>query len=488
MQDGRLAAGDVGMSEAAQGDRRDFRPWAGVLGAAGVAAALIPSGPPGLGIVLTGVAITAAVAGARARPLDLEAVGFAGAALLLLAMAAFFDAPWLILVDVLAAAGCSAVAVTSARTWVALFAAPFRVAARSVLVPRALVDSIPRGPGRESAGAAARAVGLSALLLLTFGALFTSADAAFARIAGEILLPEAPGLLPARIFVGVVVLAGTGGLVLAGRSRMELLSPSFSDLWTRSPRRSLATIEWAVPLALLDALFAAFVLVQIAVLFGGREHVLETTGLTYAEYARAGFFQLVWIAVLVLGVIAASVRALREDPRRRLLKVLLGVLCALTLVVLVSALRRMELYEAAYGLTRIRVAVYAVVLWLGGVFLLVMGAGAARNAAWLPRAVLAFSVVALLAFNVSNPEARIAASGVERWRVTGELDTHYLSTLSADGLGPLSELPAAERTCIAGPILERTHHASDPWSSINVSRARALDMTPVEVSGCSTYY
>ena len=56
--------------------------------------------------------------------------------------------------------------------------------------------------------------------------------------------------------------------------------------------RRLSRAEWVIPLALLDALFLAFVIVQLAVLFGGHDRVLRTTGLTYAEYARSGFWQL----------------------------------------------------------------------------------------------------------------------------------------------------------------------------------------------------
>ncbi|MFN2588060.1 MAG: DUF4153 domain-containing protein [Actinomycetota bacterium] len=463
-----------------------LRVWTGILAAAAVAAAVVPSGPPGIGMLLTGLAVAAAVAAARPRRLDLDSGGFAAAALLLLTMPAFLDAPWLMLVDVAAAAGCSAVAVTGAGSWAAVLGAPFRVAGRSLRVPAALARALPRRDTGVDAGAAARAAMLSALLLLTFGALFTSADAAFARIAGDVLLPDLGAeLLPARVIVGLLVLAGAGGLVLAGRARTEPLSPAFAGVWERPPRREISTIEWALPLGLLDALFAAFVLVQITVLFGGHRHVLETSGLTYAEYARSGFFQLVWIAVLVLGVVAVSVRVLRESPRQRLLKGLLGVLCLLTLVVLASALRRMELYEAAYGLTRIRVSVYAVDLWLAGIFGLVMLAGAVGRGSWLPRAVLAFTIAALVAFNASNPEARIARSGVERWRATGEIDRSYLATLSADGLPPLLELPREIGACVVGTIVERTERATGAWTSLNLSRERALEMTATEVPGCS---
>ena len=476
-----------------EGPAPGLRAWAGIAGAAVVAAAMIPSGPPGIGLLIAGCAIAGAVAAARPRRLDADSLAFSAAALAFLAMAAIFDAPWVILVDVLAAAACSAIAVTGAQTWTAVLTAPFRVAAQAFNVPGVMLRALPRGRFGIERGAAARALGLSTVLLVTFGALFTSADAAFARIAEDVLLPDIGAeLLPARVLTGLLVLAGAGALVLTGlrpspvtgeKSRFSIdpFAPS-SVRRDRGPR-ALSTIEWALPLALLNALFAAFVVVQIAVLFGGHRQVLETSGLTYAEYARAGFFQLVVIAALVLGVVAASVKVVKEH--RRLLKVLLGVLCVLTLVVLASALRRMDLYESAYGLTRIRVAVYAVDLWLAGLFTLVVVAGAANRASWLPRAVVALTVAGLLAFNVSNPDARIAESGVERWRATGEIDAYYLSTLSADGLPPLMGLPHDVRRCIVGPIAAGVQRSAGAWSSFNLSRERSLDLTATEDITCT---
>ena len=469
-----------------QRDPRELRVWLAVTGAASIAALLIPSGPPGIGLLLVGLAIAGAVAAARPRPLDVESASLGATALLLLAMGTVYDAIWLVFVDVVVAAGCSAIAVTSSRSWASIAGAPFRVAREAMRVPASFAGSFPSRETGVDAGVAARALGVSALLLVTFGALFMSADAAFARIAEDVLLPDiGTETLPARITVGLLVLAGAGGLVLAGRTRAVALGPAASQIWQRAPRRPVSTFEWVVPLALLDVLFAAFVVVQMTVLFGGHRHVLETTGLTYAEYARSGFFQLVTIAVLVLAVIAVTTRATRETPRPRLVKVLLGILCVLTLVVLASALRRMDVYESAYGLTRIRVAVYAVDLWLAGLFVLVMVAGAAGRAPWLPRAVLALSLAALLAFNLSNPEARIAESGVARWQATGEIDAYYLSTLSADAVPSLLEFPAGVRACILDPIVDRTRRATGAWSSFNVARARALDLTAREEPGCS---
>ena len=69
-----------------------------------------------------------------------------------------------------------------------------------------------------------------------------------------------------------------------------------SAIADRAPLR-LGAVEAATILLVVDALFAIFVTLQLAWLFGGRD-TLAMTGLTYAEYARRGFFDLVIVAVL----------------------------------------------------------------------------------------------------------------------------------------------------------------------------------------------
>ena len=176
------------------------------------------------------------------------------------------------------------------------------------------------------------------------------------------------------------------------------------------------------------ALFAAFVALQLTTLFGGDTHVLETAGLTYAEYARSGFAQLLAVATLTLAVIFGAQRWARDGGT--LLRVLLAALCVLTLVVLASALKRLGLYEEAYGFTRLRFAAHAAILWLSAVFCVVL---AARfSAAWLPRALIGVTATAVLAFALADPERRIAEHNVERFERTGKIDVAYLSSLGAD--------------------------------------------------------
>ena len=82
-----------------------------------------------------------------------------------------------------------------------------------------------------------------------------------------------------------------------------------------------------------------FVAFQLTTLYGGNDYVLKTSGVTYAEYARSGFAQLIAAAALTLAVIAA---AARYSPDSKLRRALLGALTVLTLVILASAYTRLR--------------------------------------------------------------------------------------------------------------------------------------------------
>ena len=146
---------------------------------------------------------------------------------------------------------------------------------------------------------------------------------------------------------------------------------------------------------------------------------------------------------------------------------LLGALGALTLVVLLSAFHRLQLYEEAFGLTRLRLAAEAITLWLGVLLVVVLSlrhrfANVAAVAGGL----------ALVAFSLASPDRMVAERNVERWRETGRLDERYLATLSADAAPALLELPA-ELRAPATDALERRLSGDEHWGSANRSRSRA---------------
>jgi Domain of unknown function (DUF4173) len=183
---------------------------------------------------------------------------------------------------------------------------------------------------------------------------------------------------------------------------------------------------------------------------------------------------------------------LRWAPRRSradrvAIRLLVGGLTGLSLVIVASALYRMQVYTDAYGATRLRLVVATVELWLGLLFLLVGVATIRLRAAWLPRLVLAAGVVALLGLAVANPDRLIAERNVDRWQRIDRLDVEYLSRLSADAVPTLDRLPEPLRSCALRDIAAEL--PTDGWRETNVARAQAraalgADRATVAATSC----
>lgn len=388
--------------------------------------------------------------------------------LALLAVPALLAAEWMGALCLMAAWIVGWCTLVGGGTWTAVFTGPFLpwvVFGRlRAWVGQTVKVWVPGRSGSPSLGRVAVVAGLTVGLVVVFGALFAAADPAFAHVAGS-LVPAVDGVdFAARTVVfGVVVWFVLGGAYLVRfPPRLDAMAPA--------PMQPVPRWEWALPLGVLDALFIVFVAVQATVLFGGHTHVLETEGLTYAEYARQGFWQLLWVSALTLLVLSAVIRVAGRTGAadRRVLRILVGILCATSIVVVISAIHRMWLYQQAYGFSTERLMVITAEVWLGAVFVLVAIAGIRMTGRWLPRAVLVVGVVALLGLAALNPERLIAERNIDRFEQTGALDAEYLSGLSSDIDPALHRLPASVRECVTAGV-----HDSDSWYTFNLSRARA---------------
>nr|WP_069817221.1 DUF4173 domain-containing protein [Streptomyces sp. TP-A0874] len=454
--------------------------WA-VLATAVLSAVLLDGDGLGLNLLLVALpaalaaAFAARTAGRRVRPWTLV-WGIGGLALL--AVPALRDAGWPSGLAVGAAVLLSSLALHGGRTWHGVLlgtVGTFGSVGPSLRWGWRGARVVLLKGSRGQWGRVIRALGVALLLLLVFGALFAGADAAFAELLDG-LTPELA--VDGTPLSALFFLLGLLGSLAAARTAAAPLR------WDRiefQPGRPRGRLEWALPLILLDVLFAAFIAVQLAVLFGGYRRVLEETGLTYAEYARQGFWQLLAVTLLSLVVIAFALRwAPRGGPGDRVLvRAVLGALCVLTLVVVAAALRRMDFYVDAYGLTRLRLSVAGVELWLGVVLVLAMVAGVVGGR-WLPRAVLASAGAAVLLFGLLSPDALIAEHNVARYQRTGKIDVLYLQQLSADAVPALDRLPEPARSCSLLSLTRRigpeAEEAAKPWyaSSLGERRARAL--------------
>ncbi|WP_198035347.1 DUF4153 domain-containing protein [Streptacidiphilus rugosus] len=417
-------------------------------------------------VLAGGAGVTAHRTGRRIRPWT---VLWTVAVLALLAVPVVSASAWPTLLAVCAALGIGSLALHGGRRWagvglglLGLWAHLGPAVGWAAAALRAL-----RYPGRTKLAVAVRTAAVTAVLLIVFGLLFGTADSQVGSILGSMLPTVSVGDTPLRVLLFAL------GTLLALTAAHTAAAPRRWDR-TRIPAgRQRSRLEWALPLGLLNLLFGVFVGVQLAVLFRSGS-IYRRTGLFPAEYARQGFWQLLWVLVLTLLVVALATywapRSTAGD--RRLVKSMLGLLCTLTLVVVVSALYRMKLYVDAFGLSRLRLSVAGVEIWLGVVFVLLIAGGILSSRAWLPRAVVLSAAVGLAVYGLIRPDALIAEQNVARYRQTGQIDIGYLRDLSADAAPALDGLPDDMRACALQGISDNAVAPDAPWYAISLSDAR----------------
>jgi hypothetical protein len=446
----------------------------GLVGLA--AGALLVGHRSGLGAALVALGAWAAAAPALWRRRNVSDLVLAGWSAALLSMVAVRDAGWVTGLCLVVGVAAGVVAVTGARSAPAVLLAPLSGALGAI---RATGWSV-RGV-REAAGARGRqlwstlaSLGLTLVLVVGFGALFASADPVFASYLPDLRLDELPG----RVVVGLLV-----GGVAATAAHLARTPPPWSDATTR--RRSPAALgAWALPVVALDVVVAAFLLVQVGALVGGREYVERTAGLTVAEYARQGFGQLVAATALTLVVVAvAARRAPRETARERIAtSAALSALCLGTLGVVAAALVRMDVYVEEFGLTRLRLLSTWGEVTMGVVVLVVVAAGVRWRGAWVPQALVHVVAVAMLSLALVNPDGQVAA---HNGSLDGDgLDVDYLQGLSADAVPAIDAFDEPLRSCVLRAVSVAPVEGPVDW---NLGRARAaavLDGPVDEDAGC----
>jgi len=238
-----------------------------------------------------------------------------------------------------------------------------------------------------------------------------------------------------------------------------------------------------LPVVAVGVLLAAFLAVQAAELFDAYPQTLVHGHATPAERTRQGFGQLVLVTLLAALLLGwAARRCDRARPRdARLLLGGGGPLLVLVLVLVASALRRLWLYEEAFGWTVLRLDVGVFELWLGVMIAAIGVAWLLQRTAMVPRLVVASAAVVLLGLGLAGPDALVASWNVDRFQRTNKIDLGYLQQLSADAVPALTRLPQPLRAC----VLRYRDTDPDPWYAANVSRLRAKALLRAEPNSVS---
>ena len=378
---------------------------------------------------------------------------------------------------------------------------------------------IPRAGWSRHVFSVVRGIAIAVPLLLVFGGLLMAADAVFegliktsfqldsgllfshlvllillswmsagflrSALLGKEVSHTKEGQLDYRtLFEGIINAPWAATAQQAATARVEI-TPLNGQSVPAPPvkkRLSLGIIEIGVVLGMLNLLFLSFVVVQMRYFFGGARLMQISDGLTYAEYARRGFFELVWVAALVLPILLFAHWLLRkENPaHERVFRVLAGMQVVLLFVIMTSAIGRMRLYQREYGLTELRLYTTAFMGWLALVFVWFAATVLRGRRERFACGALVTGFVMIAALHVLNPDDLIVRVNIAHVQSGRSLDVEYATSLSADAVPALVEsMPAlsrSERCLLASYFLyQRAPFESGDWRSWNLSRSQAAD-------------
>ena len=235
------------------------------------------------------------------------------------------------------------------------------------------------GNSKRSRGVLHALLGILIFLpvLMIVISLLMNADAAFEHLVSSIRISISADILDyiMQMILGIPVACYLFGLIygnLRKRHAEHITLASIEKAWTTL--RFVPGITIYSALTVLNGVYLVFFLSQTAYLFSAFGDQLPEA-MTYAEYARRGFFELCTVAGINLGVIGAAHlltsrgEGANEPPRA--LKAKTVALCIFTMLLMATALSKMALYINYYGLTQLRVYTTWFMLVLFIVFVIV---------------------------------------------------------------------------------------------------------------------
>lgn len=189
--------------------------------------------------------------------------------------------------------------------------------------------------------------------------------------------------------------------------------------------------------SIVSLIYMVYCAIQIMYLFLGMSAGLPQY-VTYAEYARGGFWELLFVSIINFIIILLCLYLFRENI---VLKIILTIMCGCTFVMIVSSAYRMKMYVGEYNLTFLRI----LVLWFLVVLALIMiGMTVSIYKKRFPlfKYIIAVVSVMYIGFSFSRPDVIIAKYDISQWKNGDSQDFFYLmyETLSIDAAPEIAKV------------------------------------------------
>jgi len=194
--------------------------------------------------------------------------------------------------------------------------------------------------------------------------LLSSADEMFAGIFGNIGMNilntiKITNITPmvCRLLVIIALLIYFVGFIINIRDNRNIENDDEELEENLKSKINIEQITLNTILTLLNIIYLVFTITQGIQLFN---YIQNTNGLDYANYARSGFFQLMTVSFINFAIIFISNNNKKEGSKlnKNFSKCMNLLMALFTIVILISSVLRMNLYEQKYGYTFLRLMVY----------------------------------------------------------------------------------------------------------------------------------
>lgn len=225
-------------------------------------------------------------------------------------------------------------------------------------------------------------------------------------------------------------------------------------------------------LVVLNLVYLLFTFVQFKYFFGG---TLQGD-FTFAQYARKGFFELLFVSVINLSVVTVMLTFVKQETLilKRLIQIMLSILVLLSTVILSSAFLRMGMYENAYGFTFTRILAHTFMIFLAIVFAYTF------IQIWINKLSLShFMLITALAYyaviNTVDLDQLVVSRNIDRFKESGKIDIQYMNSLSYTGISGLIYLYEKDPNLpdLAATLKQRQDQFNleeGSWQSFNLKR------------------
>lgn len=296
---------------------------------------------------------------------------------------------------------------------------------------------------------------ISVPLLFVVCSLLLSADMVFRHFSNKLFAD-----LLAQIDMGNIILAlflFFIGMIASYCILVELAGNTLSnEIKNKKTMEPLIAITFT---SVLTIIYMAFSIIQILYLFIGNMTLPENY--TYAEYAREGFFQLLFVCLINLALVLFCMKHYQEN---RVLKGILTVICACTYIMIASSTMRMLLYIQSYQMTFLRLFVllslFVLFICLSGIVISIY-----KESFPLFSFMLVVVSISYITFSLAKPDMFIASYNLSH--ADKNLDRHYLYDLSYDALPVMEKAGLFEKENVTVPkdfTSETSNDLSDYWN------------------------